>query len=72
MQLHANKQVQKLEDLKRHENTVRGQHRKHDSRSSGATSVVMPPTELFSGLEKGVVNGCFFLWEGILAFGLKM
>ena len=37
----------------------------------GATTVQIGTEDLFSALDRGTVDGCFFTWAGSLAFGLK-
>jgi len=71
MQLHATKQVHTLEDMKGMKLRSEGKVETWTTEALGATGVVMATPELFSAVERGVVDGFFFLWEGVLAFGLK-
>jgi TRAP-type C4-dicarboxylate transport system substrate-binding protein len=71
MQLHSTKPVQKLEDFKGMKMRIEGKVEGWTVEELGATGVTMDTLEIYTSLERGLVEGIFFLWEGVLAFGFN-
>ncbi|MFC1846388.1 TRAP transporter substrate-binding protein, partial [Chloroflexota bacterium] len=69
LQLFSTKQVHKIEDLKGMK--IRSQGKLDDwmNDAFGATGVYMPPSEIYTSLERGLIDGIFFVYEGAFAFG---
>ena len=71
MQLHGNKQAYKLEDLKGQKIRSEGRVESWTAEALGGVGVVMETAEIFTSVERGLVDSFFFLWEGVLAFGFQ-
>ena len=71
MQFFTTKPVQKLEDLKGMKMRVEGKVETWTMESLGATPLMMGTGELYSALERGLVEGIAFAYQGVLAYGFQ-
>ncbi|OGO23001.1 MAG: hypothetical protein A2144_12455 [Chloroflexi bacterium RBG_16_50_9] len=67
----GNKPVEKLEDFKGLKIRSPGRVIAALIKAYGGTAVDVSTGDLFSALDRGLVDGTFFTWSGALAFGIK-
>jgi len=71
MQFFTTKPVQKLEDLKGMKMRVEGKVETWTMEALGATPLQMGTGELYSALERGLIEGIAFAYQGVLAYGFQ-
>ena len=67
--LNTKKPVRTLDDLKGMQIRC-GSSQKNWLKAIGGTPATMPPSELYTGLERGIVEGCTFPLDGVKSFKL--
>ena len=71
MQLFTTKPIQKLEDLKGLKMRVEGKVETWTMEALGATALQLGMGELYSALERGLVEGVAMAYQGVLAYGFQ-
>jgi TRAP-type C4-dicarboxylate transport system substrate-binding protein len=71
MQLHGTKQAYTLEDFKGQKIRTEGKVESWTAEALGGVGVIMETSEIYTSVERGLVDSFFFLWEGVLAFGFE-
>jgi len=69
MNLHGTKQINTLEEFKGKKIRTEGKVESWTVEGLGATGLNMDTMEIFTSVERGLIDGFFFLWEGVLVFG---
>jgi len=67
----SRKPVEKIEDLKGQKLRVEGKYENMMVEGLGGSGVYMSPMDLYSSIERGVVDGVVFQWDGILVYGIE-
>jgi TRAP-type transport system periplasmic protein len=70
-QVISKKPVQKLDDFKGLKWRIEGKVEGWTMEALGASGSLISMSETYTALDKGVVDGINFLWEGVLAFGFN-
>jgi TRAP-type C4-dicarboxylate transport system substrate-binding protein len=61
------KMVRKLEDLKGLKLRIAGTYITDYMKNQGAVPVLIPPSELYENMQKGVIDGYAYSWDGFLS-----
>ncbi|MFC1846016.1 TRAP transporter substrate-binding protein [Chloroflexota bacterium] len=69
MNLHGTEQVYTLEEFKGKKIRTEGKVESWTVEALGATGLNMDTMEIFTSVERGLIDEFFFLWEGVLVFG---
>jgi TRAP-type C4-dicarboxylate transport system substrate-binding protein len=63
--------IEKMEDMKGQKIRVEGKYENMMVEGLGGSGVYLSPMDLYSSLERGVIDGVIFQWDGVLQYGLE-